>query len=80
MVCELQDNATREDTTLHAAVARLDYRGRVSSGESKGWGGDTFNDTSNKGCGTRGCRRRRLQQMLAEAFAQRRQIHPCTSP
>ena len=34
MMCELQGDTTREDTTLHAAVVRLDYPGRVSSGEN----------------------------------------------
>ena len=44
--------------------------------KSIGWGGGTFDGTSNKDYSTRGCRRHRLQQMLAEAFAQHRQIHP----
>jgi hypothetical protein len=34
MMCELQGDTTREDTTLHAAIDRLDYPGRVSSGEN----------------------------------------------
>jgi len=33
MMCELQGDATREDTTLHAAIARLDYLSRVFSEE-----------------------------------------------
>jgi hypothetical protein len=33
-MCKLQGDATREDTTPHAAVARLDYPGRVPSGEN----------------------------------------------
>ena len=33
MMCELQGDATREDTTLHSAVTHLDYQGRVSSRE-----------------------------------------------
>ena len=75
MMCELQGDTIREDTTLHAAVACLDCPGRVSSGEFTGCGGGTFDDTSNKGCGTRGCRCHRLQQKLAEAFAQHCQAH-----